>query len=145
VGWISWVVKSLTKLSPGTAKSVPEEAVPIDLEISEESVIRFIHAWRERTSYLPSELLSDPAWDMLLELLHAEIQDRRVSLARLCNVSAISTRSAVRWLNALQARELVLRRADPDGAQKELVELSQKGSSALRRYFHDVVQGQAST
>jgi DNA-binding MarR family transcriptional regulator len=133
-----------TRASPATPKSAPEEAIPIALELSEETVIQFLHAWRERTSYLPSELLSDPAWGMLLELLHAEIQGRRVSLARLCKVSASSTSCAARWLKALEARELVLRRADPDDAQNELVELSKKGSSALRRYFPDVAQWQPS-
>lgn len=110
------------------------------LEVPEEAVTQCIEAWRERTAYLPSELLLDPAWAMLLELLQAEIQDRRVSLTRLCKVSGVSANSAVRWLNALEGRELAVRRADPENAGNEFVELSPEGSSALRLYFHDIVQ-----
>jgi DNA-binding MarR family transcriptional regulator len=110
------------------------------LEISEEAVTRVIEAWRERTSYLPSEILSDPAWGMLLELLQAEVQDRRVSLSRLCTVSRVSSSAAVRWLKALERQGLAVRRADPQDTDNEFVELSLKGRSALRRYFHDVVQ-----
>jgi DNA-binding MarR family transcriptional regulator len=77
---------------------------------------------------------------MLLELLQAEIQGRRVSLGRLSKVSGVSTSNAVRWLKALESRELAVRWADQEDGDKEFVELSQKGSCALRRYFHEVVE-----
>jgi len=110
------------------------------LEVHEEAVKAAIQAWRDRACYLPAELFSDPAWGMLLELLHAEIGHRRVSLSRLCRASASSTPSAVRWLKVLEDRELVVRRADPLDARSEFVELSRKGSTALRLYFRDIVQ-----
>jgi DNA-binding MarR family transcriptional regulator len=122
------------------AKPDVGEATSFALEVPEETITQFIRVWRERNSYLPSELLLDPAWGMLLELLQAEIQDRSVSLARLCKVSGVSASSAVRWLKALEARELAVRRADPENANNEFVELSKKGSSTLRRYFHDILQ-----
>lgn len=139
-GKVSRIIHSLAKSSFAKAKPELEEPASLALEVSEEAVTQFIRAWRERTSYLPSELLVDPAWAMLLELLQAEIQGRRVSLARICGVSGVSTSSAARWLSALEGRELVVRRADPEDLGNEFVELSRKGSSALRRYFHDVVQ-----
>jgi DNA-binding MarR family transcriptional regulator len=60
-------------------------------------------------------------------------------------VSALSKSSAVRWLNALESRNLVLRRTDPEDSENEFVELSTKGSSTLRRYFHDVGQSSRSS
>lgn len=110
------------------------------LAVPEDLVKAAIRAWRERACYLPAELLSDPAWGMLLELLHAEISKRRVSLVRLCKASAASTPSALRWLKALEDRELVVRQADPPNSENEFVELSPRGSTALRLYFHDNVQ-----
>ena len=139
-GKVSRIIQSLARSSFAKSKSELEEPASPALEVSEEAVTQFIWAWRERISYLPSEVLLDPAWAMLLELLQAEIQGRRVSLARICKVSGVSTNSAVRWLSALEGRELTVRRVDPKDAGNEFVELSPKASSALRRYFHDVVQ-----
>ena len=108
------------------------------LDVPEEVVSAAIRAWRERACYLPAELFSDPAWGMLLELLHAEIENRQVSLRRVCKASAASTPSAIRWLKVLEDRDLVIRQADPLNSRNEFLELSPKGSAALRLYFLDI-------
>lgn len=108
------------------------------LDIPEEVVRAAIRAWRERACYLPAELFSDPAWGMLLELFHAEIGKRNVSLKRLCKASAASTPTAIRWLKVLEGRELVIRQADPLNSGNEFFELTPKGSTALRLYFKDI-------
>ena len=108
------------------------------LDVPEEVVGAAIQAWRERSCYLPAELFSDPAWGMLLELFHAEIGNRSVSLKRLCKASMASTPTAIRWLKVLEARELVVRQADPLNSGNELFELTPKGSTALRLYFRDI-------
>lgn len=138
---VTRIVRSLARSSFTKIKSeLPERPTAPPLEVPEKAVTQFIRAWRERTAYVPGELLMDPAWAMLLELLQAEIQDRRVSLTRLSKISGVSANSAVRWLNALEGRGLAVRRADPENAGNEFVGLSPEGSSALRRYFHDIVQ-----
>lgn len=108
-------------------------------EISEEAVIQFIRTLVERARYVPSELLADPAWGMLLELLHAELQSRRVRLVEICSTSGASMSTAVRWLNVLESHDFIVRRKDQEEDDNCFVELSSKGSSALRRYFNDVV------
>lgn len=138
-GKVSRLVQSLKRSLFVSAEPEPEEPAELAF-VSEEIVARAIEAWRERNSYLPRELLSDPAWGMLLELLQAEIQGRRASLPSLCKVSAVPASTAARWLKALERQALVIRWADPLRPNDEIVELSLKGSSALRRYFHEVVQ-----
>lgn len=132
--------RSLTRSSLVRVKQEPKASSEFVLAVSEEAVTDALEAWRERTSYLPGELFSDPAWGMLLELLEAEVQERRVSSSRLCKVSGVSDSTAARWLKALERHGLAVRWADRKCPDKEFVELSRKGSSALRRYFHDVVQ-----
>jgi DNA-binding MarR family transcriptional regulator len=135
---VTRIAQSLARSSLATIPSDPQNVTSSVQagEISEEAVSNAIRAWRERSNYLPGELFSDPAWGMLLELLQAEIEQRRVSLSRLCNVSAVSATSAIRWLKTLENRGLVFRRADD--ISNDFVELTPKGSSALRCYFHDV-------
>jgi DNA-binding MarR family transcriptional regulator len=108
------------------------------LDVPEEVVGAAIRAWHERACYLPAELFSDPAWGMLLELFHAEIGNRKVSLKRLCRASAASTPTAIRWLKVLEGRELVIRQTDPSNSGNEFFELTPKGSTALRLYFRDI-------
>lgn len=118
----------------------PEDPAGSGPAVSEQAIARAIEAWRARASYLPGEVLADPAWGMLLELLQAEVQDRRVSVARLCKVSGAPAAAAVRWLNALERHGLAVRRADREQPEHEFVSLSRTGSAALRHYFDEVVQ-----
>src|SRR5579864_3577467 len=130
------VGRILNSLARSTfAKIQPDNG---ELEVSEDVVGAAIRAWRERVCYLPAELFSDPAWGILLELLHAEIGERNVSLRRLCKASAASTPSAIRWLKALEDRELVTRKTDPLIYGNEFFELTPRGSTALRLYFRDI-------
>ena len=110
-------------------------------ELQAETVSAALREWRQRTDYLPGELLSDPAWGMLLELLHAQIEQRPITVPELCTASAAAPSTAARWLDALEDRLLVTRRANPHELAGPLVELTPKAASALRHYFRDVVQG----
>lgn len=131
---ISRVLHSLTSRSFGSARSKTES-----LEISEEALTNHIWAWQQRACYLPADLFSDPAWGILVEILQAEVEQRRATISRLCKASGVSTTSAVRWLKALEDHDLVIRRIDCSG-EAEFAELTPKASDALRRYFRNVVQ-----
>jgi DNA-binding MarR family transcriptional regulator len=110
-----------------------------EAELSQESVHGALRAWQERACYLPDDLLFDPAWGMLLELLEAEIARRPVTLSMLSGTHAISKSGGARWVSALEERRLVSRRADRENPADELVELTPEASAALRRYFREVV------
>ena len=131
---ISRVLHGLTNRSLVSAKPKSDE-----LEISGEALGNAIWAWQQRACYLPGELFSDPAWGMLLEILQAEVDQRRATISRLCKASGVSTTSAVRWLKALEDHDLVIRRVDQSDSA-EFAELTPKASGALRRYFRNVVQ-----
>ena len=119
----------------------PDAAAPTaDVIGLDDIVTRAVEELHERGSYLPREILSEPAWRILLELLLAEIQGRHVSLLRVRTVSEVPQSVANRWVNALERRALVVMRRNalhPDGTT---VFLSPQGSSAMRRYFHEVVE-----
>lgn len=137
------LIQSLAKSSLQKVQQRPEEFTSqTGPEIPAEAVARMARAWRERSCYLPGELLADPAWGMLLELFHGELAGRRIPLSRLYKLSGVSITSAVRWLKALESRQLVVRRVDPNGSESEFVELTCKASLALRRYFRDMAQEQ---
>lgn len=112
-----------------------ERAVP---QISPGTVRAVIRARRLRENYFPNELFADPAWDMLLDLLHAELSHLRVPVSSLCVAAAVPATTALRWLKTLTDQGLVLRRPDPHDGRRIFVELSPQASFALRSYFAEI-------
>jgi len=96
-----------------------------------------------RPDHVPSELLLDPAWDMLLELFRADLTGEQATASSLAKAAGVTTSSGPRWIDALVAKGLCVRgdRAD-DG--RMAVDLSSRGSDALRAYFVRIIRPEAS-
>lgn len=99
-----------------------------------------IRARRKRAQYLTAELFAEPAWDILLDLLRAELAQERISVSSACIAAAVPPSTALRWLKALEQQGLVLRQCDSRDARRTFVVLSPEASRALRRYFVEVVE-----
>ena len=136
------VAGALARLSIGLGEPVyqhyqcPHSSEP---EIPLERVNWLIRMRRKRARYLAPELFAEPAWDILLDLLRAEIAQERISVSSACNAAEISLSTGLRWLNCLEQRGLVLWQCDGSDAPRNFVVLSPVGSRALRRYFLEVV------
>ena len=108
--------------------------------MSAEIVRGVIRARRLRSRYFADDLFADPAWDMLLDLLQAEIAQLRVPVSSLCIAAAVPATTALRWLKTMTDKGLFVRRADPHDGRRVFVELAPEASVALRRYFGEVGQ-----
>jgi DNA-binding MarR family transcriptional regulator len=141
---VSRIATTLARLAmesntrPLDAGSVDGVDVP---EVSPEIVASMIRARRRREFHFPKELLADPAWDMMVELLHAELLQQRVQVSRLCVATGVPATTALRWLKTLVKHGLAVRRPDPLDQRRVYVELSPRGSAALRRYFAELDAG----
>lgn len=73
---VSRIASTLARLSAGPAapraKAEPTPGAELP-PLSVETVRNVIRARRLRARYFPEDLFADPAWDMLLDLLQAEI------------------------------------------------------------------------
>jgi DNA-binding MarR family transcriptional regulator len=138
---VSRIAQSLAELS-ADQRVVADADDPLDAaelpEISVDQVNALIHARRRRADYFSGELFADPAWDMLLDLLEAEIRDRPVSVSSLCIASQVPASTAMRWIKALVEEGLFVRRPDPRDMRRVYIELSPRASSAIRRYFAEL-------
>ena len=112
----------------------PTDAPPVPIE----SVRQVIRARRLRARYFDEELFADPAWDMLLDLLQAEIAQHRVPVSSLCIAAAVPATTALRWIKSMTDAGLFKRRADPHDGRRVFVELAPQTSDALRRYFREI-------
>jgi DNA-binding MarR family transcriptional regulator len=88
-----------------------------------------------RLEYLRSELLNDPAWDILLELYAFELLQHRVTLPELTERISIPISTSLRWVKMLEAENLAARTVDPDDSTRVTVALTRKGFEALDGYF----------
>lgn len=140
---VSRIAATLARLStgPGATTQAPERSTaPAPPPLTVETVRNVIRARRLRARYFSQELFADPAWDMLLDLLQAEIAQLRVPVSSLCIAAAVPATTALRWLKTLVAQGLFVRRADPHDGRRVFVELAPEASNLLRRYFADVGQ-----
>jgi DNA-binding MarR family transcriptional regulator len=138
---VSRIASTLARLSTGPGvparalEPMPAGDVP---PLSAQTVRAVIRARRVRARC--EEMFADPAWDMLLDLLQAEIAQLRVPVSSLCIAAAVPATTALRWLKTMVSQGIFIRRADPHDGRRVFVELAPEASQALRRYFGEVGQ-----
>jgi len=140
---VSRIASTLARLSTGPGTPIrPVEQVPAgDVPPLSADIVRaVIRARRLRARYFREDLFADPAWDMLLDLLQAEIAQLRVPVSSLCIAAAVPATTALRWLKTMVSQGIFVRRADPHDGRRVFVELAPEASQALRRYFAEVGQ-----
>ena len=138
---VSRIASTLARLSTGpgtptkTVQAVNDADVP---QVSGDVVRSVIRARHLRSRFFEEDLFADPAWDMLLDLLQAEIAQLRVPVSSLCIAAAVPATTALRWLKTMTDKGLFVRRADPHDGRRVFVELAPTASVAMRRYFAEV-------
>jgi hypothetical protein len=135
------IAATLARLSTVPVSAQPELRKPVEgdaPDVAVETVRSVIRARRLRSRYFAEDLFADPAWDMLLDLLQAEIAQLRVPVSSLCIAAAVPATTALRWLKSMTDKGIFVRRADPHDGRRVFVELSRDASFAMRRYFAEV-------
>ena len=139
---VNRIAATLARLSatPSVAPihpTMPQSAAEV-APVAPETVRAVIRARQLRKRYFAEELFADPAWDMLLDLLQAEVSHLRLPISSLCIAVAVPATTALRWLKTMVDQGLFVRRADPHDGRRVFVELAPETSVALHRYFAEV-------
>jgi len=136
---VSRIAATLARLSVGPGAPAANRNEPVGEgevpSVSLETIRQVIRARRLRARFFDEELFADPAWDMLLDLLQAEIAQHRVPVSSLCIAAAVPPTTALRWIKTMTDAGLFRRRADPHDGRRVFIELSREASEAMRRYF----------
>lgn len=93
-----------------------------------------VRAHRMLTARLGRDLYGVPALDMLLDLYLLDDRKPR-SLSNLCGASQAPVRTALRTINRMVDRGLLVRTSDLLDGRRTNVELSQKAVQLLDAYF----------
>lgn len=81
-----------------------DEAGPVN--VTEDQIRSILKVRRGRSEIFGEGLFSDPAWDILLELLAARLGNRKMTLVELEQVAPRSV--LARWVAELEERRLVI-------------------------------------
>ena len=97
-----------------------------------------IRARRLRDQFFKRDLFADPAWDMLLDLMAARLENRRVAVSSLCIAAAVPPTTALRWIKLLSEHGLFVRSADPQDGRRVYIALSDEAAASLGAYLRAV-------
>jgi hypothetical protein len=87
-----------------------------------------------RKAFVPAELLTDPAWDILLWVFIETEHGRRVRSTEAAVAAGVTTDIALRWISALRIAGLVVPWwADDD--TDTYVQLSDMGYRRMQQYL----------
>ena len=131
---LSSSARSLAPLVSSDIAQVTEPAVDAGM------VRALIRYRRLREQFFSKDLFADPAWDMLLDLLAARLEQGQVAVSSLCIAAAVPPTTALRWIRTLTEHGLFVRSADPEDGRRIFIELSDEASEALIAYFQTAQQ-----
>lgn len=89
---------------------------------------RIFDARSRRVEILPSSMLGEPAWDMMLALYAA---DKPLITKALCIASSAPETTAFRWLLYLDQAGYIRRTSDARDGRRVMVSLSKKGEAVM--------------
>ena len=109
--------------------------------VLESKLHNIIQRRERRTKFFPDDLFADPAWDILLNLSLAELQQRRMSVSSLCFCVGVPQTTALRWIKSMTDNGWVIRTDDPLDARRKFLHLSDFASSTMLEYLSGIEIG----
>jgi DNA-binding MarR family transcriptional regulator len=91
-----------------------------------------------RNHHFGSALFNDPAWDILLVLHRARLQQQRITVSGICSSAGLPLATGIRWIANLVDAGHLLRVPDPYDGRRVFVELSQIAASAMSNFLKDL-------
>ncbi|HEY4344496.1 MAG TPA: winged helix DNA-binding protein [Parvibaculum sp.] len=97
-----------------------------------------LDTYAARTNHFPGGLFADPAWDMLLDLMHARLNNKRISVSSLCIAARVPATTALRRIGDLVSKGLAMRVRDENDGRRVFIELTEDGFARMGNYLEQV-------
>lgn len=98
-------------------------------------VHEIIKSRRRRDAVFGADIFGEPAWDLLLELYLAQLQQRRTTVSEACRASASPPTTGLRWIGQLEEKGWIVREADPLDGRRVWVRLTDGAGAKMHDYF----------
>lgn len=115
--------------------ALPVPDVPATAKDIAATLRMMIASRSQRGRYFPAEMFADPAWDILLDLTRAEIENQQVSVSSVCIAASVPMSTALRWVKAMTEAGLLRRWTDPKDRRRDLIALTPATAGHMRDYL----------
>jgi hypothetical protein len=109
-----------------------------DIEVDATLVKKLIRAEHSRSRVIGGKLLGDPAWNILLDLLLAALERRKVAVSSACIVAGVATTTALRLVNRMVEDGVLLRMPDENDGRRDFLQIRPDVQAALISYLLDL-------
>ena len=97
---------------------------------------------RERQQYFDNDLFGEPAWDILLILYWAEMEQLRLTVSNVCEAAHVPPTTALRWISKLEADGMILRAPHPYDGRVFRLSLSCHAVERMNQLMDRVLAGE---
>jgi DNA-binding MarR family transcriptional regulator len=100
----------------------------------------------KRNQVIGAQLFRDPAWDMLLDLFASHERGERVSVIALALASGVPQSTALRTIQRLEDKGMIVREGDPDDLRRSWVRAAPEvlsGIATMAGLFAEAVMASA--
>lgn len=111
-----------------------------DRDIDADFIRKLFRAEQSRSRVIGGKILGDPAWNILLDLLAASSEGRKVSVSSSCIVSGAATTTALRLINRMVDDGVLLRTQDESDGRRSFLTIEPGVEQALRQYLVDLAR-----
>ncbi|CAN5404362.1 hypothetical protein BH09PSE4_BH09PSE4_22260 [soil metagenome] len=125
-----------TELDAAIAAPAVRSDMPIDAAAIASAVEHY--RWRRKRALAfgeDTDLLGEPAWDMMLDLFIARATGKALAVSSVCAGTDAPVTTSLRWLKILEQRGLAVRRPDPADRRRTYVDISDVGIALVRACF----------
>jgi hypothetical protein len=93
-----------------------------------------------RRTVFGDRIVSDQAWDILLDLFIARSEQRQVSVTSACLAAAAPLTTVIRYIGHLEEVGLLKRSRNPRDARSSHLEITDEGARKIRTYLTEVLK-----
>jgi DNA-binding response OmpR family regulator len=119
-------------------------AAPVDVPTSmrtnpDAALLRkLIRAESTRAMAIGGKALGDPAWNILLDLILASLEDRKVAVSSACIVAGVATTTALRLITRMVDDGVLMRVPDESDGRRHFLAIEPTVERALKSYIADL-------
>lgn len=100
------------------------------------ATVRYVIQTRSRrATFFRASLFADPAWDILLLVYSAQLEQQRLAVSELWPQLGLPATTVTRWIKILQAEGLIASTVDHLNRWQSFVSLTDAGFLAMNSFF----------
>jgi FixJ family two-component response regulator len=111
---------------------------PWTFELLSNTIEKKIEARMARKRFFPGVELSDPNWDIILDVALGQLTKKPVPVSNACLAAGVSMTTALRCVRELVAQGWLVRWTDPNDRRRDLLGVTKMAMDSLKDYFETI-------